>query len=295
MSVQELQTPQTTGHQEHGHHSGLLPSQGLERAAAEKWIEGWIAPGRPYGIESRSFQPASLDLRLGEHAWELRSSFLPDPSSSVEDKLSGVAMDKISIAEGRTLDRNRPYLIPLIEELRLPRGVRGKANPKSSTGRLDVFTRVITDGNGRFDEIPDGYRGRLYLEVVPRSFPIRVERFLSLNQLRLIAGNPRVIDADLPQVHSESPLLYAGGVPVPERSLETSDGLFLGVDLRNHDNKPVGYRAKDDTPRLDMATTREHLWSDFWEAIYPERNGRIILSPERFYLLFSAESVCVPP
>ena len=150
-----------------------------------------------YRIRPEAIQPASVDLRLGDFAWALRCSFLPDVDSTVEEKIEGLAFQRIDLRDGAVLERDRPYLVPLIEELALPEDVRAKANPKSSTGRLDVFTRVLTDRHHRFDEIRAGYRGRLYLEVVPRSFAIQVQTGLSLNQLRLARGDVRLDDEEI--------------------------------------------------------------------------------------------------
>jgi len=211
------------------------------------------------------------------------------------DRVEDLALDRVDLRDGATLERDRPYLVPLLEELNLPPEVRAKANPKSSTGRLDVFTRVITDGNHRFDEIPFGYRGKLYLEVVPRSFAVRVQSRLSLNQLRLAAGDPRVSDADLARVHDEFPLLYIDQHVLPRADLSISDGLFLSVDLSGPHNRVVGYRAKKNSHRLDMAKVHHYRWRDYWEPVMPERGGRIVLDPEVFYLLLSAEGACVPP
>lgn len=210
-------------------------------------------------------------------------------------RIDDLALDKIDLRDGATLERDRPYLIPLVEELALPRHVRAKANPKSSTGRLDVFTRVITDGNHRFDEIPAGYQGKLYLEVVPRSFAVRVQPLLSLNQLRLAAGDPRVSDAALERIHGEFPLLYMDKHALPASDLSIADGLFLSVDLSGPHNRVVGYRAKKNSNRLDMAMLAHYRQRDYWEPVYPEAGGRIVLDPEVFYLLLSAEGVCVPP
>jgi dCTP deaminase len=269
---------------------GVLPSQGLAQAVAE----GWVSSG-DYRIRSESIQPASIDLRLADHAWALRCSFLPTAGARVMDRVNDLALDKLDLRDGATLERDRPYLIPLVEELALPDHVRAKANPKSSTGRLDVFTRVITDGNHRFDEIPAGYRGRLYLEVVPRSFAVRVQPLLSLNQLRLAAGDPRVSDSELTGVHREFPLLYMDKHALPAGDLAIADGLFLSVDLSGPHNRVVGYRAKKNSNRLDMAELAHYKWRDYWEPVYPEAGGRIVLDPEVFYLLLSAEGVCVPP
>ncbi len=269
---------------------GVVPSQGLAEAVAQ----GWISSG-DYRIRPESIQPASIDLRLADHAWALRCSFLPSTGTAVLDRVKDLALDRVDLREGATLERDRPYLIPLIEELDLPHHVRAKANPKSSTGRLDVFTRVITDGNHRFDEIPAGYRGKLYLEVVPRSFAVRVQQLLSLNQLRLAAGDPRVPDDELARIHDEFPLLYIDQHALPHSDLSISDGLFLSVDLSGPHNRVVGYRAKKNSNRLDLSQLRHYRWRDYWEPVMPEAGGRIVLDPEVFYLLISAEGVSVPP
>ena len=171
---------------------GVFPSQALEEAIEAEWIGSG-----DYRIRPEAIQPASIDLRLGDFAWALRCSFLPDVDSTVEEKIEGLAFQKVDLRDGAVLERDRPYLVPLIEELALPEDVRAKANPKSSTGRLDVFTRVLTDRHHRFDEIRAGYRGRLYLEVVPRSFAIQVQTGLSLNQLRLARGDVRLDDEEI--------------------------------------------------------------------------------------------------
>ncbi len=269
---------------------GVLPSQGLRRAVDE----GWVSSG-DFRIRPESIQPASIDLRLDDHAWALRCSFLPSTGTRVMDRVDDLALDRIDLRDGVTLERDRPYLIPLVEELQLPAHVRAKANPKSSTGRLDVFTRVITDGNHRFDEVPAGYQGKLYLEVVPRSFAVRVQPLLSLNQLRLAAGDPRVSDSELLRVHDEFPLLYMDTHALPASDLAIADGLFLSVDLSGPPNRVVGYRAKKNSNRLDMSLLAHYEWRDYWEPVYPEAGARIVLDPEVFYLLLSAEGVCVPP
>lgn len=269
---------------------GVIPSQGLLQAVDS----GWISSG-DYRIRPESIQPASIDLRLADHAWALRCSFLPSAGTPVMDRVNDLALDRLDLRDGATLERDRPYLIPLVEELHLPNHVRAKANPKSSTGRLDVFTRVITDGNHRFDEIPAGYRGKLYLEVVPRSFAIRVQPLLSLNQLRLAVGDPRVSDPELTRIHDEFPLLYMDKHALPSGDLSIADGLFLSVDLSGPHNRIVGYRAKKNSNRLDMSKLGHYKWRDYWEPVYPEAGGRVVLDPEVFYLLLSAEGVSVPP
>ena len=269
---------------------GVLPAQSLREAIAREWIVAgrWRIPGE-------SVQPASVDVRLGEHAWALRCSFLPDSSSTVEEKISDLAFERVDLRDGATLERDRPYLVPLIEELRLPPGIRAKANPKSSTGRLDVFTRVLTDRSRRFDEIADGYRGRLYLEVVPRTFAIRVQTGLALNQVRLIGGDGQLADAELLALHADSPLLYLGEQPLAREEVSLADGLFLSLDVSGSAESIVGYRAKKNSLPIDLTGGGGLRWRDFWEPVHPEEGGRIVLEPEVFYLLLSAEGVSIPP
>ena len=267
-----------------------MPAQGLREAVNRRWIDS-EAHRDPMG----EIQPASIDLRLGEYAWALRCSFLPDTGSTVEEKLEGIQFDRIDLRDGATLERDRPYLVPLIERMHLPIGVRGRTNPKSSTGRLDVFTRVISDRNHRFDEIAAGYDGRLYLEVVPRSFAIRVRTGLALNQLRLMVGNARLSDPQLRIVHQEFPLLYLDSHPLRESEVALADGLFLSVDLSGSPDHVVGYRARRNSLPIDLGRIRSYRWRDFWEPVYPEAGQRIVLEPEVFYLLLSAEGCCIPP
>jgi dCTP deaminase len=272
------------------HSSGVLPAQRLRDAIAREWI---VAGERR--IMPESVQPASVDLRLGERAWVLRCSFLPDSDSTVEQKVEELAFEEIDLRDGATLERDRPYLVPLIEELRLPQQIRAKANPKSSTGRLDVFTRVLTDRSHRFDEIAAGYSGRLYLEVVPRTFAIRVKTGLGLNQVRLIDGDGRLTDRELLELHRREPLLFRDSEPVADSSLSLGDGLFLSLDASGGPDSTVGYRAKKNSLPIDLTKTRSLSWQDYWEPVHPEAGQRIVLEPEVFYLLLSAEGVSIPP
>src|SRR5262249_9908384 len=197
------------------------------------------------------FQPASLDLRLGPVAYQLRASFLPfnqtvrsrlEPADGGESEL---VIDRVSLEGGATLQPGSLYLVPLVEGLRLPASVRGRCNPKSPTGRLDIFTRVITDGTPRFDEVPVGYRGPLYLEISPQSFPVRVHAGHSLNQLRLAAGDTSLSDQSLAALYRETPLLYDDDDrPIPIDRVVFNDGLGMGVDLSGRRTGGIiGYRA----------------------------------------------------
>ena len=268
---------------------GVLPNQYLDQAIAAGVID---AGG--FKIPTENIQPASLDLRLGEIAYRIRCSFLP-AAQTVERKVKDLIIDELNLhGEGVVLETNRPYLIPLKERLALPPGVRGKANPKSSTGRADVFTRVITDASYRFDEIADGYHGPLYLEVVPLSFPVRVREDLSLNQLRLSVGRAELTDNEVRQFHVREPILFLDGQPLGADQLELADGLFLGLNLRGN-RGTVGYKARDNAPLLDMNKVGSADPETYWETVKHEDGDRIILNPKNFYLLMSNEAVTIPP
>jgi dCTP deaminase len=269
--------------------AGILPAQWLR-----KLIDHDVIRSTVYKIPESSIQPASLDLRLSDKAHRLRCSFLP-ASQNVVEKLEDYAMGDIDLRDGAILERNRPYLIPLIEELQLPDNLRAKANPRSSTGRLDIFTRVITDQGLKFDEVRPGYTGRLYLEVVSRSFTIKVKTGISLNQLRVILGRPRCDDEEILQYHSESPLLFQESEAVPPERLVLGEGLFLSVDLFRKDRRTVGYKAKKNSRLLDLSLVGHYDAEDFWEPVYRERAPIVVLEPEECYLLLSLERVRIPP
>jgi dCTP deaminase len=268
---------------------GILPVQSLRVAAATGVIESG-----DFKIPDASFQPASLDLRLGDRAYRLRCSFLPQ-DTPVQTKLSEFVMGEISLRDGGILERNRPYLIPLVEELRLPENIFGKTNPRSSTGRLDIFTRVITDCSHRFDEIRPGYHGKLFLEVVSRSFTIQVKEGLSLNQVRLVKGEYRSTDQALLDFHGHTPIIFVDGEPARRDELTVANGVFLSIDVTGDENNVVGYKAKKNSYLLDLRAVGKYNAEDFWEPVYGERKHRLVLEPEDLYLLLSAERVRIPP
>ncbi|PYM29080.1 MAG: 2'-deoxycytidine 5'-triphosphate deaminase [Candidatus Rokuibacteriota bacterium] len=275
--------------------TGVLTDRDLRGAVHD----GWIVAAAP--LVDEQFQPASLDLRLGPVAYQLRASFLPY-RESVSERLEGGAnndlvIDRISLEGGATLQRGSVYLVPLLESLALPATVRGRSNPKSTTGRLDVFTRVVTDGTPRFDEIQSGYRGALYLEVSPQSFPVRVHAGASLNQLRLLEGPTSMSDAGLAALYGQTPLLYDDDDrPVPIERVAFNDGLCMGIDLSGRTTGGViGYRAHPNPPAVDLARVGHYDASEFWEPIKaPVRDG-YILEANRFYILVSKERIRVPP
>ena len=273
---------------------GVFSSEMLREAVASRVI---TVP-RAHPVADAQFQPASLDLRLGAKAHRLRSSFLPGAGATVTERLRGLEMGPaldLSGPTGAVLERGRPYLIPLIEGLRLPAAVRGRTNPRSSTGRLDIFTRVITDHGSRFDEIPRGYRGGLWLEVYSNTFTVGVRRGLALAQLRL-TDNDEILQQDaIRLLHEDSGLLFEPGArrePVAHPTI-ASGGLFVSVSLPG--GEYVGWQAKRNSGLIDLTAINSYDVQDFWEPVLAEKGGRLVLHPEQFYLLISREHVRIPP
>jgi dCTP deaminase len=276
---------------------GVLPYQTLRAAVTDGWIRAQVP------LADVQFQPASLDLRLGPIAYQLRASFLPF-RESVEARLradepadSDLVIDRLALDGGATLQRGSVYLVPLLESLALPPTVRGRCNPKSTTGRLDIFTRVITDATPRFDEIRAGYHGPLYLEVSPQSFPVRVQAGQSLNQVRLLNGTTLVPDAELAQVYRGTPLLYDDDDrPIPVERVILNEGLCMGVDLSGRRTDGIiGYRAHPNPPAVDLARVDYYDPAEFWEPIKRPGRDAYILEANRFYILVSKERIRVPP
>ncbi|MGD9670987.1 MAG: 2'-deoxycytidine 5'-triphosphate deaminase [Hyphomicrobiaceae bacterium] len=262
---------------------GILPAQAI-RALADT---GEIIPAEPFG--ARQVQPASLDLRLGDIAYRVRASFLPGPGVSVRERLVQLSLHEIDLKESAVLETGCVYVVPLLESLALPKGLSGAANPKSSTGRLDVFTRVITDGVASFDSIPEGYNGALYAEICPQTFPIVVRRGSTLSQIRFRRGQPTVSDRQLVDLH-ETDTLVSGGA-----SADIQGGIALSVDLTGDNKGLVGYRAKRHTGLVDVDAPGSCALLDFWEPIHVRGGNRLILDPDQFYILASKEAVHVPP
>jgi dCTP deaminase len=234
-------------------------------------------------------QPASLDLRLGEAAYRVRASFLPTARMSVEAKLGAFGLHEISLREGAVLETGCVYVVPLQERLSLPANISAAANPKSSTGRLDVFTRVITANGPAFDQIPQGYDGPLYAEICPQTFPVLVRQGSLLAQIRFRQGAPAHTDAELMRLHKEQRLVSGGAVNI-------EGGIALSVDLSGEGaGGIVGYRAKRHTGVVDIDRPGAYAVDDFWEPIPARGERRLILDPDQFYILASKEAVHVPP
>jgi dCTP deaminase len=264
--------------------SGVYPSQWILKAIGDDVVRSRL---KLPDDSVKQLQPASLDLRLGSKAYRLRSSFLPT-DETVDSKLERYAMGtELDLRDGAILERNTPYLIPLEESLALPDDVRAKANPKSSIGRLDIFTRVITDHGSRFDEIRRGYQGRLFLEVFSRTFTVRVQSGQALNQLRLMEGVTRLSDGEI--IGYDIVVNDVGPVRV-------DNGLFLSLDLDGDERGFVGYRARKNSQLLDLTVIGGADPDLFWEPVRTEKgSSRLILEPEEFYLLMSREAVAIPP
>ena len=263
--------------------TGILP----DRDIAALFDAGALSTSRP--LDADQIQPASLDLRLGTVAYRVRASFLPGGRHSMADKLERLKLHEISLADGAVLETGCVYIVPLIEELRLPHGISASANPKSSTGRLDIFTRVMTDGGREFDKIAEGYAGPLWLEVSPRTFPIVVRTGSRLSQIRFRRGNAVLSEIELAGLHARETLVAA------EEPSISGGGIALSIDLEGDGDGLVGYRAKHHTGLVDLDRKAAHQVLDFWEPLRLRGARELILDPDEFYILVSREAVHVPP
>ena len=281
---EEEQTPVTAPGQTHA--TGVLPAHGIRNMIRDQQI--WAVNGQKSGVLDDQIQPASLDLRLGDTAYRIRASFLPGVSGQVMQKLETLAFHKIDLTDGAVLETGCVYLVPLMEALALPERTGGFANPKSSTGRIDVFTRVITDFGVEFDKAPPGYKGHLYLEVSPRTFPILVRAGSRLSQIRFRRGNPAHSDAEIKRLHQESALV--------DGHANIDGGLALSIDLSGDKQTGlIGYRAKRHAGLIDVDRVNALPLNEYWEPIYNHGKNQLILDPDEFYILASRESVTIPP
>ncbi|MEP2639435.1 2'-deoxycytidine 5'-triphosphate deaminase [Roseobacter sp.] len=260
--------------------SGVLPNQMIDRMISDNQI----AATRE--ISPAQIQPASLDLRLGTTAYRVRASFLAGQGARVSDRLNAFEMHRVDLTGGAVLEKGCVYVVPLMESLALPEGIQATANAKSSTGRLDLLTRTITDGGTEFDRIAPGYCGPLYAEICPRSFSVLVRPGMRLNQIRFGDGQAVLDDAALTALHASTPLVDGPAV--------INDGLGFSVDLRLPGSTLVGYRAKPHTGVIDLDLIGHYDPRDYWEEVHSD-TGQIILDPGAFYILVSREAVSIPP
>jgi dCTP deaminase len=259
---------------------GVLPSQSIKTMLAN----GQIALDQP--LVDGQIQPASLDLRLGTKAWRVRASFLTGNQATVDERLADFQMHEIDLSSGAVLEKGCVYVVPLMESLALPPTINAVANAKSSTGRLDLFTRCLTDRGIEFDRIESGYTGPLYAEISPRSFSVLVRPGMRLNQIRFRHGQSILTDAELLELHEKITLV--------DSPPQIDGGLGFSVDLMPRENNIVGFRAKPHTGLIDLDKLNHYDPRLFWEPVTADQ-GHIILDPGAFYILVSRESVHIPP
>ncbi len=265
--------------------SGILPSQQIRTLIADGTLAADVA------ITEAQIQPASLDLRLGSIAYRVRASFLPGAASTVMDKVKALGMHSMDLTNGAVLERGCVYIVPLQERVRMGRGLSGAANPKSSTGRLDVFTRLIADRTTEFDRVGSGYEGPLYAEISPKTFSVLVRTGDRLSQLRFRRGNPPTSDSELRALNERVPLVHDA-----EGEADIDGGVAISVDLMGGDDALLGYRAKHHADLIDFSKIAHYDPREFWEPIHAHGSDRtLILNPDDFYILASRERVSVPP
>jgi dCTP deaminase len=269
--------------------AGLLPRQEIRELVRQGAV---LARAE---LKDSQFQPASLDLRLGAKAYRVRASFLPGGGKTVAEKLTDLKFDEVNLEDGAVLERGCVYVVELLEHLALPASISAMANPKSSTGRLDVFTRLIADRSEAFDSVAPGYRGKLYAEVSPGSFSIKVRKGSRLNQIRFrrrtgnqdYTTNARLTDKELRELHSR--------VLLVDGELKVRHGLILHIELGGMGpERLVGYRAQRHTDLIDVDNVAGYRFDEFWEPIRA-RGKQLILDPNEFYILASKEKLHIPP
>src|SRR5437899_5137542 len=262
---------------------GILPDHMIAALARDGAIL------RAYDFVPDQIQPASLDLRLGEVAYRVRASFLPGPDTTVAQRIDELKLHEIALGDGAVLETGCVYIVPLIESLALPDDIAAAANPKSSTGRLDVFTRVIADETRGFDHVAAGYHGPLYAEISPRTFPVLVREGSRLSQIRFRHGNGLLDGETLRALHARERL-------VDDDDADVSEGIAVSVDLSGSGpDRLIGYRAKRHTGLIDVERRAGYDVADFWEPMHSRKDQSLILDPDEFYILASKEAVQVPP
>src|SRR5580700_6267797 len=249
--------------------TGILPSQEITTLLARGNIVAQPA------IHPDHIQPASLDLRLGDMAHRVRASFLPGPNSTVEAKIKELRMTRVDLTAAPVFEKDCVYIIPLIEELNLPENISGKANPKSTTGRLDIFTRLITDYGTEFDRVPPGYKGKLYAEVVSRTFTVALRAGMRLSQLRFVQGNPVSSDRAIKGLDREAPLVYMDE-DIPSKA-RIERGLRVTVNLEGAEpGEIIAYKAKRYAPAIELDRIDYYPTEEFWEVRHQTTNRNLI-------------------
>lgn len=270
------------------HTTGILPDQQIEEMIREQQI---LAKTK---IEPGQIQPASMDLRLGRIAYRVRASFLPGKETTVDTRVKDLKMHEIDLSKPAVLEKGCVYIVPLKEELRLPAQISGRVNPKSTTGRLDVFTRLITDYGPEFETVGAGYSGPLFVEVVPRAFSVLVHEGTRLNQIRFTRGEPRPSVKKLKELAETETLSYLED-DSPGEAVIHRKGLWISIDLEGKNGSEIiGYKAKPHTPLIDLDKVNCYDPLDFWDPIRRPGLRNLILNPGDFYILTSKQKVRVP-
>jgi dCTP deaminase len=271
--------------------TGVLPYQA---------IKGLIDRGQLRAeneIEESQLQPASIDLRLGSVGFEVRASFLPGPNATVKEMVDSLVVDEIDLDRGAILRRGSVYILTLQESC-VRTSLLGRANPKSTTGRLDLFTRLITDRADNFDQVKKGYTGPLYVEVSPKTFNVKVRTGSKLNQLRFFRGISAQLDMSREALRSKARLdgenLIYGSDGEP-RKTKAENGVWFSVDLQARSEGILGWKAVEHAPVIDLELINHYDPEDFWEPVHARSDARLILMPGDFYILGSKERVSVPP
>jgi dCTP deaminase len=270
--------------------SGVLSSQAIRELIEKQHVFSRVHSQ----IAEAQVQPASLDLRLGDIAYRVQASFLPGRFSTVEDKIHELQMVRVDLNRATVFEKNCVYIVPLLEELNLPADICAKANPKSTTGRLDIFVRLITDYGAEFEEVPAGYKGKLYAEIVPRTFTVSIRAGMRLNQLRFLRGKPDSTDILLAELDEAQSLVYYDEEGPAKAQIER--GLKISVSLQGeHPGEIVAYKARKNAPVVELDKLNHYDPEDFWEARTHISSKGLILDPGDFYILASKEKIRVPP
>jgi dCTP deaminase len=266
--------------------AGILPSQGIKELISR----GQITGSRP--ITEEQIQPASLDLRLGDIAHRVRASFVPG-LGTVEAKIKELRMTRVDLTSAAVFEKDCVYIVPLLEELHLPDSVSGKANPKSTTGRLDIFTRLIYDYGLEFDRLPPGYKGRLYAEIVPRAFTVGIRAGMKLSQLRFVEGPANSQNTEIQEIERKEPVVYLDE-DQPAKAL-FDKGLRVTVNLEGGAGEVIAYKARPNAPLIELDKINHYSPEEFWEPLYQNESRSLILDAGAFYILASRERVRVRP
>jgi len=237
-------------------------------------------------FKKSQIQPSSIDLSLSDECYEIKTSFL-SPDSKVRDKLNKIYSKKINLKTSKIFKKNKTYIVRLNETLHLNNSISGHCNPKSSTGRLNIFCRTILDYCDEYEKIPKNYNGEIFLEITTRSFDIKISKGDKLNQMRLRKKtNNYLNDKDLKKINKRNALIFTNKKNIIE------NGLRISVDLSN-DNKICAYVAKKTSLNINFSKISFYEIKKFWKPLKPVNNS-LIIEKNKFYILKSREKIRIP-